>query len=199
MSLEIWRRTQGTAVIVARCGEIREHDLASSTMRVEATFPRRMGEQRRYFPDWTALVLETSPELEADRNSYLAGGYAEEFGYRAQPGWSRGVPVLDDESPELCPGWRCQAGATHPGYPLKANPLAAELDSMILERDVSAMSGIEMSSAEVVAREEDVERHGRYIVVSNRVRQQRLRGGQLSHQLGWAFRWHRIRWGLRRR
>lgn len=95
-------------------------------MRVEPGSRRRMGEQRRYFPDWTARLLERRPELEADHNSYLAGGYAEEFGYRAAPGCSRGVPVLDGESPEDCVEWQGQARATHPGYPIRPHPL--ELD-----------------------------------------------------------------------
>ena len=61
-------------------------------MRVEPDSRKRMGETRRYFPDWTHRSLASGPELEADHNSYLAGGYAEEFGYRAQPGYSRGAP-----------------------------------------------------------------------------------------------------------
>lgn len=96
-------------------------------MRVEPGFQRRMDEQRRYFPDWTARPLEGRPELEADHNSYLAGGYAEEFGYRAAPGYSRGVPVLDGEAPEECVEWQGQARATHPGYPIRPHPF--QIDS----------------------------------------------------------------------
>jgi hypothetical protein len=87
-----------------------------------------MDEQRRYFPDWTARPLERRPELEADHNSYLAGGYAEEFGYRAAPGYSRGVPVLDDESPEECVEWQGQARATHPGYPIRPHPFQIDFE-----------------------------------------------------------------------
>jgi hypothetical protein len=85
-----------------------------------------MGEQRRYFPDWTAQLLDRCAELEADHNSYLAGGYAEEFGYRAQPEFSRGVPVIDGESPDACAEHEGQAQATHPGYPIRAHPLEIE-------------------------------------------------------------------------
>lgn len=97
-------------------------------MRLEPNSQRRMGEQRRYFPDWTARPLEPRPELEADHNSYLAGGYAEEFGYRSAPGSSRGVPVLDGESPEECVEWQGQARATHPGYPIRPHPFQIDFD-----------------------------------------------------------------------
>ena len=105
-------------------------------MRARLGSPSRMGEQRRYFPDWTRHTLANGFELEADHNSYLAGGYAEEFGYRAQPGWSRGVPVMEDEIPERCRDRRRQAQATHPGYPLRAHPLAGDLDRVARDRRV---------------------------------------------------------------
>lgn len=94
-------------------------------MSAQFSFPL-VSEQRRYFPDWTRRRLESGPELEADRNSYLAGGYAEEFGYRAWGGHSRGVQVLDEARPEQCPQWLCQALATHPGYPIRPHPLDIE-------------------------------------------------------------------------
>src|SRR5581483_9122326 len=63
---------------------------------------------------------------EADRNSYLAGGYADEFGYGASPG---GLPAIaplagDPESSRL---WREQIGALHPGYPECPKPVDREL------------------------------------------------------------------------
>ncbi|HEX7115306.1 MAG TPA: hypothetical protein VF193_09250 [Steroidobacter sp.] len=94
-------------------------------MSVQPDF-KPLSENRRYFPDWTRRRLESGPELEADRNSYLAGGYAEEFGYRPLAGGSRGVPVLGDTPPEQCPEWLCQALATHPGYPIRPHPLELE-------------------------------------------------------------------------
>jgi hypothetical protein len=81
-----------------------------------------MSEPRRYFPDWTCCPLPLGREVEADHNSYLAGGYAEEFGYTASAEWSRGVPVLD-EPPDRARQRRGQAYMTHPGYPLRAHPL----------------------------------------------------------------------------
>lgn len=128
-------------------------------MRVIPTSERRMGEERRYFPDWIDLVLENGPELEADRNSYLAGGYAEEFGYMAQPGYTRGVPLLDGESPELCREGHCQAGATHPGYPLRPHPLAQESETVATvpaRRPVRNAGAAESSAG-----------HGGYVSISN--------------------------------
>lgn len=130
-------------------------------MRVEPSSRRRMGEQRRYFPDWTARALERRSELEADHNSYLAGGYAEEFGYRATPGFSRGVPVLDGESPEEVIEWQGQARATHPGYPIRPHPL--EIDVVRSERTANRN---QIQDSEQPTRE--LERHGMYVSVSNR-------------------------------
>jgi hypothetical protein len=95
-------------------------------MRLKADSPRRTDEYRRYFPDWASHLEEGREPLEADHNSYLAGGYAEEFGYLAEPGVSRGVPVLDGEQPEDCPEWRVEVAATHPGYPITPYPIAAD-------------------------------------------------------------------------
>src|SRR5262245_57827743 len=103
-----------------------EDDHGSPTMRLEPDSPRRTDEQRRYFPDFAPYLLEDCEELEADHNSYLAGGYAEEFGYWAQTGSSRGVPLLDDEPLEQHAKWFGQAGAMHPGYPIKPSPLTLD-------------------------------------------------------------------------
>lgn len=97
-------------------------------MRVQPDSPQRTNELRSYFPDWTANLPKAPEELEADHNSYLAGGYAEEFGYFAQPGVSRGVPVLDGEPPEQHVEWRYEAAAMHPGYPITPYPLALDRD-----------------------------------------------------------------------
>jgi hypothetical protein len=127
-------------------------------MRVEPTAARHLGEQRRYFPDWTDLSLENCPELEADRNSYLAGGYAEEFGYRATLSSSRGVPLLDDEPPELSIEWHSQARAMHPGYPLRAHPIADDFDSLVATQDANAV----LREAREAG---DADRHGRFVAV----------------------------------
>jgi hypothetical protein len=139
-----------------------------SAMRVEPNDLRRMGEQRRYFPEWTPLDLEKYSELEADHNSYLAGGYAEEFGYRAEPGCSRGVPVLDGESAEQCPECHGQAWATHPGYPLRAHPLELQLEHtdegimtwMHEAFDLDRIEAIEMTSTRAT--------HGTFVAVDER-------------------------------
>jgi hypothetical protein len=145
-------------------------------MRVESTLRRHLGEQRRYFPDWTDHLLESGIELEADRNSYLAGGYAEEFGYRTQSDCSRGVPVLDGESPELCREWRCLARAIHPGYPLRPGPFAADLDSIMAEQAVIAPTHAASEPTErSTLQADDAERHGKFMSIAHR-RHERERG-----------------------
>lgn len=85
------------------------------------------GEVHRYFPEWAARPpLRDGVLHEADRNSYLAGGYAEEFGYDRQPDQPADLAHLDGE-PERSEEWRMQLGALHPGYPERARPLDWEL------------------------------------------------------------------------
>ena len=160
-------------------------------MRVEPSSQWRMGEQRRYFPDWTARPLERRPELEADHNSYLAGGYAEEFGYRAAPGWSRGVPVLDGESPEDCAEWQGQARATHPGYPIRPHPL--EIDF--------GRSGRKDEWNRSIHEPGRTERHGEFICVCNRPYQQMHRNARrrvVAASMRFAAAMIGLRWKLRR-
>jgi hypothetical protein len=73
-------------------------------------------EVHRFFPEWADRPLSCDTLPEFDRNSYMAGGYSEEFGH--------GVVVdgtaLDShptQEPERCPQWKVQAGGLHPGYP----------------------------------------------------------------------------------
>jgi hypothetical protein len=151
-----------------------------------------MGEQRRYFPDWTRHARASSFELEADHNSYLAGGYAEEFGYRAQPGFSRNVPVLEDESPERCRERHRQAQATHPGYPLRAHPVASNFDWLDREQRVATRRLTQEANGSV--------NYGAYVTVYQRsyVRQQsspRARATVIATRLAAALT--ALRWALR--
>ena len=116
-------------------------------MRVQPESPQRTDEQRSYFPDWTPHLPKAPAELEADHNSYLAGGYAEEFGYLARPGVSRGVPVLDGEPPEDCAEWRCEAAAMHPGYPI--TPWSSVMEA--LRRELPKYGGIFVQAEDELA------------------------------------------------
>jgi hypothetical protein len=146
------------------------------TMRLDPDSPLRMNEQRRYLPDWTRRVLEVHEELEADHNSYLAGGYAEEFGYWAQPGASRGVPLLDGESPEEYAEWLAQS-AIHPGYPLRPYPIALDREHPRHGFPASARrSRIEASSEAVHASARKIAYRGTYVRVTDR-RYERERHG----------------------
>lgn len=75
----------------------------------------------RYFPDWAHLPKGSEPLREADRNSYLAGGYADEFGYGMQDGVAA-MPPLDGD-PESSSSCVEQVGALHPGYPRCPKPV----------------------------------------------------------------------------
>jgi hypothetical protein len=124
---------------------------------------RRGDEYRRYFPDWTCQSLVAGEELEADHNSYLAGGYAEEFGYLAQADSSRGVPVLDGESPDDCAVRLVQWAALHPGYPLRAYPIGPD-------GAPSAARPATYATPNAVSYESvyDVGTHGRFVCVTER-------------------------------
>ena len=78
-------------------------------------------EIHRYFPEWADLPTGRDPLREADRNSYLAGGYADEFGYGTQSD-RPAIPPLDGD-PESSRLWREQIGALHPGYPQCPKPV----------------------------------------------------------------------------
>jgi hypothetical protein len=76
----------------------------------------------RYFPEWADRPAVDGVPREAERNSYSAGGYAEEFGYAAQPGLPAPRKPLTGD-PERSKQWRIQIGAVHPGYPECPKPL----------------------------------------------------------------------------
>jgi hypothetical protein len=76
----------------------------------------------RYFPEWADRPSGPDAQREADRNSYLAGGYADEFGYGAYPGAAPAMAPLEGD-PESSSLWREQIGALHPGYPQCPKPL----------------------------------------------------------------------------
>lgn len=76
----------------------------------------------RYFPEWADRPVGPDAQHESDRNSYLAGGYADEFGYGTALGYPPAIAPLDGD-PESCRLWREQIGALHPGYPECPKPL----------------------------------------------------------------------------
>jgi hypothetical protein len=109
-------------------------------MHLQANARERTDEYRRYFPDWTHRSLRIGEELEADHNSYLAGGYAEEFGYLAQAQSSRGVPLIDGESPDDHTLRLVQRAGMHPGYPLRPCPIALDRKTTSRRRAMSPPS-----------------------------------------------------------
>lgn len=85
-------------------------------MTYEAYASHLQDEVHRYFPEWADRPDSAGPLLEADRNSYLAGGYSEEFGYRVRPDHPPVFPLLIGD-PECSREWGVQSGCLHPGYP----------------------------------------------------------------------------------
>jgi hypothetical protein len=75
-----------------------------------------------YFPEWADRPASVGTPSESDHNSYMAGGYAEEFGYCAHLDCPAALPALQDD-PDQCSRWRVQIGCLHPGYPECPRPL----------------------------------------------------------------------------
>ncbi len=94
----------------------------------------------RYFPEWADRPVRAGTQWESDRNSYSAGGYAEEFGYAAQRGLPRPAKPLGGD-PELSRLWRFQRGAVHPGYPECARPCARDSESACIEEPLDTVQG----------------------------------------------------------
>jgi hypothetical protein len=78
-------------------------------------------EDHCYFPEWADRPPARGSLHEVERNSYLAGGYAEEFGHRA-PAMPAQAPIPVEGDGE----WRVQIGGLHPGYPECPRPLDRE-------------------------------------------------------------------------
>ena len=96
-------------------------------MDVETAVVGAASEIHRYFPEWADLPVGADTQHESDRNSYLAGGYADEFGYGANAGLPPAIsPLIGD--PEQSRWWREQIGALHPGYPQCPKPLDRDLE-----------------------------------------------------------------------
>jgi hypothetical protein len=76
-------------------------------------------EDHRFFPEWAERPAVIGSLHEVDRNSYLAGGYAEEFGHRARSAFYARAVEADGE-------WRVQNGCLHPGYPECPRPVERE-------------------------------------------------------------------------
>lgn len=142
--------------------------------RTSAHQPR--DEYRRYFPDWTDRTLRAGEELEADHNSYLAGGYAEEFGYLAQGDSRRGVPLLDGDSPDDDALRLVQWAGLHPGYPLRPYPISVDWRTSVRHyaRSRSA-SGVSHAGRF------EVRGHGKFIRVTERAYERERR--QPAHRL----------------
>ena len=159
---------------IGPCGINRRGLFGSASMHLQSNAHQRMDEYRRYFPDWTHRSLRIGEELEADHNSYLASGYAEEFGYLAQAESSRGVPLIDGESPDDYALRLVQRAGMHPGYPLKPFPVAVDREKTARRRATS--------SSRVVSHDDafEIRDHGKFVRVTERPYEHEHR--QLAHR-----------------
>lgn len=80
-----------------------------------------LNEDHRYFPEWADRPGLRGPLVEADHNSYLAGGYSEEFGYHLSADRPLVFAPLD-EDPDSSRFWYVQITGLHPGYPECGRP-----------------------------------------------------------------------------
>lgn len=98
---------------------------------------RKAVEDHRFFPEWADRPPSAESLHEADRNSYLAGGYAEEFGHGVQQ------TILAAHMPPAEEGseWRVQIGGLHPGYPECPRPLDRDLRGKPLDATASLPVG----------------------------------------------------------
>ena len=115
------------------------------TMRRHRSSRSSLGEIHRYFPEWADRPVRDGVLWESDRNSYSAGGYAEEFGYASQAGLPPPArPLIGDA--ERSEQWCSQTGALHPGYPECSKPL----DRDALRPRGAPFSGAQSSGPECV-------------------------------------------------
>ena len=142
-------------------------------MLLQSNTYRRRDQDRRYFPDWIRRPLRAGEAQEADHNSYLAGGYAEEFGYLAPAESARGVPLPAGELPD---DYRLiQWAGVHSGYPLRPYPISVDREKTARPRASSEASG-GMSHHDAGA----VRDRGNFIRVTERPYEQERR--QLEHR-----------------
>ena len=80
-----------------------------------------LNEDHRYFPEWADLPGMPGPPAEADHNSYLSGGYSEEFGYHVSVDRPPVFAPLDGD-PDDSRLWYVQITGLHPGYPECGRP-----------------------------------------------------------------------------
>lgn len=109
-------------------------------MHLQSNAHQRRNEYRRYFPDWTHRSLRIGNEVEADHNSYLAGGYAEEFGYPVQAQPSRGATLIDGAGADDDALRLVQWAGLHPGYPLRPHPISVDREKRLRQRVLSRSS-----------------------------------------------------------
>ena len=105
-----------------RYRDVRTRDAPACMSVLPVAQSGSVGEQDHiYFPEWADRPTAVGRLFEADHNSYLAGGYSEEFGYDVRPDRPAIFPTIDGV-PEQNQLWNVQIEGLHPGYPECAYP-----------------------------------------------------------------------------
>jgi|KBSSwiStaDraftv2_1062776.scaffolds.fasta_scaffold02514_16 hypothetical protein len=138
------------ALTLKRPSGVRAGAPSRFTMRRHRSSRSSLGEIHRYFPEWADRPTRDGVLWESDRNSYSAGGYAEEFGYASQAGLPPPARALHGDA-ERSAQWCSQTGALHPGYPECSKPL----DRDKVRPRGAPVSGAQSSGPERVPRPAD--------------------------------------------
>lgn len=148
-----------------------------------------LNEDHRYFPEWADLPGMPGPLVEADHNSYLSGGYSEEFGYHVSVDRPPVFAPLDGD-PDDGRLWYVQITGLHPGYPECGRP-----DDRNILRRREAMEGARRAGRYSGAAPRLSTRPIHVIRVGGRIRGTTTHDGLATRLASLWTRWTRARRG----
>lgn len=159
-------------------------------------FAQLLNEHHRYFPEWADRPGIPGPPVEADHNSYLAGGYSEEFGYHVSADRPPVFAPLEGD-PDGSRLWYVQVTGLHPGYPECGRPD----DRDRFQRRSGMEEARRVQTGRILAREftarpRDSTRPIRVIRVGERVRNASQRNGLATRLTSFWARWRAAHRGL---
>ncbi|MGH8295493.1 MAG: hypothetical protein ACRETZ_08345 [Steroidobacteraceae bacterium] len=157
-----------------------------------------LNEDHRYFPEWADRPEIQEPPAEADHNSYLAGGYSEEFGYHVSIDRPPVFAPLEGD-PDGSRLWYVHITGLHPGYPECGRPDDRERfrwHSGTEEALRARTARIHIRDSTASSREPP--RPIRVIRVGERARQATRHGGLARRLASFWSRWRGVHPGLDR-
>ena len=155
-----------------------------------------LNEDHSYFPEWADRPGIPGPPVESDHNSYLAGGYSEEFGYRVS---AERPPVFAplEGDPDGSRFWYVQVTGLHPGYPECGRPVDRDRFRRRagMEESRRAQTG-RILARDSAARPRDSTQPIRVIRVGERVRNPSRHNGLAARLISFWTRWRAAHRGL---